>query len=201
MNNPSRRRLLLAAGAAVLAAGAPADASPPSAAALPSKSIYQLPVPLTDQGGRAFQLAELRGAPVVVSMFYTSCQFTCPMLIEAIRANEQKLTAAERARLKVALVSFDPERDTVPVLRKTAEAHGADGARWALARTDAASARKLAAVLGIRYRAVAGGEFNHTTALILLDADGQIVAKTNEVGGSDAGFVKELKRTLAAGAG
>ncbi|HEY6354920.1 MAG TPA: SCO family protein, partial [Burkholderiaceae bacterium] len=46
---------------------------PPAAAAvtapLPSDSIYQLAVPLTDQNGRTFKLDERRGQPVLVSMF------------------------------------------------------------------------------------------------------------------------------------
>jgi len=208
MIHVNRRQILLAAGAAVLtgrALGAAGDAAPAPApsrkgAPLPGKSVYQLTVPLTDQNGKAFQLADERGTPTVVSMFYTSCQFTCPMLIEAMRANEEKLAPAERARLKVLLVSFDPEHDTVPVLRKTADAHGLDGSRWSLARSDAASVRKLAALLGIQYKAIGNGDFNHTAALILLDADGQIVARTGEVARSDDRFVKELKRTVAASA-
>ena len=207
MIHATRRQLLLAAGAAMLAGRtlaateAPTIATrPPSpgVAPLPSKSVYHLPVALTDQDGKAFQLAEERGTPIVVSMFYTSCQFTCPMLIEALRADEQKLTPEERARLKVLLVSFDPDRDTVPVLRKTADAHGVDGSRWSLARADAASVRKLAALLGIQYKAIGNGDFNHTAALILLDADGEIVARTGEVARSDDRFVRELKRVVRA---
>jgi protein SCO1/2 len=200
MNNVSRRSLLLAAGAGLVATRLPAlaqERAKGDRVPLSPRSVYQLPISLTDQNGRTFQLAECRGAPMVVSMFYTSCQFVCPMLMEAIQANEQKLSAAERARLKVTLVSFDPEHDSVQVLRKTADAHGFDNARWSLARTDAASVRKLAAMLGIQYRAIGKGEFNHSTALILLDAEGQVVARTAEVNGADAEFVKALKRTLS----
>ena len=206
MTNHCRRSLLLAAGVSLLAASTLAIAeerapvpktTPQQATSLPAKSIYQLSVPLTDQSGKTFQLAVRRGAPMIVSMFYTSCQYVCPMLMESIQANEQKLSPAERARLKVTLVSFDPEHDTVPVLRKTAESHSLDNTRWTLARSDAASVRKLAALLGIQYRAIGNGDFNHSTALILLDADGQIVAKTSELGGADAEFVKALRRALS----
>jgi len=206
MTTLSRRSLLLAAGASILATGtlavaeertAAPKAAPSQAAPLPAKSIYQLSVPLTDQSGKTFQLAERRGAPMIVSMFYTSCQYVCPMLMESIQATEQKLSAAERARLKVTLVSFDPAHDTVQVLRKTADSRSFDSARWALARTDASSVRKLAALLGIQYRAIGNGDFNHSTALVLLDADGQIVGKTSELGSADAEFVKALKRTLS----
>ena len=80
MTELSRRSLLVAA-AAMLTAGPAAVAHEHAASAatseapLPTKSIYQLAVPLTDQSGRAFPLAGQRGTPVVLSMFYTSCQF------------------------------------------------------------------------------------------------------------------------------
>lgn len=214
----SRRQWLLGAAAALLCRPAltlAADTPPPvdhsahaghgdhgaaaslaPAPTLPGASLYRLPITLTDQNGRNFTLADQRGTPTVISMFYTSCQFTCPMLVQALQADEGKLSAAERARLKVLLVSFDPEHDTVAQLRKTAQAQGVDPTRWTLARADAASVRKLAALLGVQYRAVGKGDFNHTTQLVLLDGNGQIAARTGEVAGADAAFVKDIKRVL-----
>jgi protein SCO1 len=161
--------------------------------ALPADSIYQLAVPLTDQAGRDFQLEDRRGRPMLVSMFYTSCQFVCPMLIEALRDTETTLGADERARLSVLMVSFDPEHDSVAVLKQTADERRLDGTRWTLARTDAKSVRKLAAVLGIQYRALKNGDFNHTTALLLIDADGRIAGRTSKLGSADPAFVKLVK--------
>ena len=88
---------LLAAAATTLATAAP----------LPTDSIYQLAVPLTDQDGRSFTLDSRRGQPMLVSMFYTSCQFVCPMLIDALRDTEAQLDAGERARLSVRGELFD----------------------------------------------------------------------------------------------
>ena len=189
-------KLLLVArrlGAGLLAALALSSAT----AALPGNSIYQLATPLTDQAGHAFSLADKRGTPMIVSMFYTSCQFVCPMLVDSIRVTEQALTEAERKRLNVLLVSFDPKHDTVEVLRRTADQRQLDTARWALARTDARNVRKLAALLDIQYRALDNGEFNHSTTLVLVDADGRIVGRSSELGAADPGFVKLVKATLA----
>ena len=202
--------LALALGAAALAAGAPhpaparttatTTATPTAVAALPSDSIYQLPVTLTGHDGRVARLDARRGAPVLVSMFYTSCKFVCPMLIETVRDVEGKLSADEREHLSVVLVSIDPEHDSVEVLKRTVDDRRIDGARWTLARTDAASVRKLAAVLGIQYRALPDGEFNHTTAVILIDGDGRIAARTTRLGNADPAFVRRVKSVvLAAG--
>lgn len=57
-----------------------------------------------------------------------------------------------------------------------------DPARWTLARTEAHAVRQLAAVLGVRYRALADGGFNHTSELVLLDRDGRPLARTPAAG-------------------
>jgi protein SCO1 len=162
-------------------------------AALPGNSVYQLPVALADQEGRSFRLEERRGRPLLVSMFYTSCQFVCPMLIDSIRDAEKQLAPAERERLCVLLVTFDPDHDTVAVLKRTADERGLDPGHWSLARTDPATVRKLASVLGIQYRALANGDFNHTTAILLLDAQGRVVARSSQLGHAQPGFVNQIR--------
>ena len=200
----SRILVCLLASVAAMASATAAPPDAPAAAAavaavrLPADSVYQLALLLTDQQGRALPLAAGRGHPVLVSMFYTSCQFVCPMLVEALRATESKLSAAERAHLTVLMVSIDPEHDSVAVLERTTRQRELDTARWSLARTDAKSVRKLAAVLGIQYRALANGEFNHSTALILLDSEGRIAARTAHLGDADPAFVRRVKASLAA---
>ena len=164
-----------------------------AATVTPADSIYQMKASLTDQNGKTFLLEERRGQPMLISMFYTSCQFVCPMLIEALKATEAKLSEEERAHLAVMMVTFDPVHDTVAVLKRTAGERQVDSDRWTLARTDAKTVRKLAAVLGIQYRALANGDFNHTTALILIDAEGRIAGRTTELGNADQSFVKLVK--------
>ena len=47
--------------------------APTKSPALPANSVYQLPVPFTDQEGRASTLADWRGKPVMITMFYMPC--------------------------------------------------------------------------------------------------------------------------------
>ena len=148
---------------------------------------------MIDQADKSFSIAERRGHPVLVGMFYTSCQFVCPMLVEALRHTEAKLTPQERANLSVLLVTVDPARDTVAVLQRTAKERELDPAHWTMARTDAKTIRKLAAVLGVQYRAPPNGDFNHSTDLILLDADGRFAGRTAQLGSADPAFVKQVK--------
>ena len=100
---------------AILALCVPAFAAPKSKP-LPRDSVYQLPVQLTDQDGKRFEWSSRRGKVQLVSMFYTSCQYICPLIVESGKAVERQLAPAERGRLGILLVSMDPKRDTPAAL-------------------------------------------------------------------------------------
>lgn len=174
-------------------------ACPASAAPLPSDSIYQLDARFTSQAGRDFHLADNRGKPVLMAMFYTSCRETCPLIIDSAKGIEHGLQPAERARLRILFVSLDPARDSVAVLKSVADKRQLDPARWMLARTGKADVRKLAALLGVRYRALANGDFNHTSALFLLDREGRVLGHSDRLGAlPDPAFLAEVRRAAGA---
>ena len=166
------------------------------AASLPRDSVYQLPLRLTDQHGKAFDWDSARGTPQLVSMFYSSCRYICPLIIEGGKAVERALTPEQRGRLGVMLVSMDPARDTPKVLAALAKERKVDPS-WVLASPKPGDVRSVAGVLDVRYRQLSDGEFNHTSALILLDAEGRIVARTEQIGSKpDPAFVAAVKALL-----
>jgi protein SCO1/2 len=140
------------------------------------ESLYQLKMPLRDASGTTVGLDVFRGRPVLVSMFYGTCPAACPMLVERIRAVEALLDPATREDVRVLLVSFDAARDTPQLLTALARAHGVDEPGWKLTAASDADARTLAAVLGVRYRHLPGGEFEHNARLVLVEPDGHIGA-------------------------
>ena len=173
-----------------------AHAAPPS---LPGSSVYQLKVPLLDQDAHKTRWDDAPAGPRIVSMFYSNCDFVCPMLFEAIKNVEAALPPESRNHLSVGLISLDPQRDSPAALKKTASQRSVDETRWRLYRADAANVRKLAATLGIQFRRLASGEFNHSTVLILLDAQGRIVARTEKISSIDPAFINEVKKLTAKG--
>ena len=180
---------------ALLAAAMTAQAAP---AALPRDSVYQLDAALTDQAGRRTTLGARRGTAQVVVMFYTSCSYICPTIIDTVLDLDRKLAPAERARLGVLLISLDPRRDDPAALLATATQRGLDLARWTLAQPQAADVRAIAGLLGVRYRVLADGEFNHTGALVLLDADGRVIASSAKTSGVvDPSFLARVRSVLA----
>ena len=192
---------LIAIALAALLPFAAADARGPASASapLPADSLYQLDARMTDQSGRATSFAARRGRVQLVSMFYTACRYICPLIIDSGLAIEKKLTPAEKARLGITLVSMDPKRDDPAALMRVATRRKLDLARWALLRPQAGDVRAIAGVLGIRYRELADGEFNHSSAMVLLDAQGRELARTEKLGSvPDPAFVAAVRKALAA---
>ena len=169
---------------------------------LPGDSIYRLTDTYTDQDGRDFHLADGRGRVRLVTMFYTSCKFICPLIIDSAKGVEHGLAPEQRNRLDILLVSLDPARDDPAALKRIAQKRRLDPAHWTLARTEAAGVRRTAAVLGIRYRELADGEFNHSSAMVLLDGEGRVLARTEQLGAvPDPVFLAAVKSALAAPGG
>lgn len=190
----------LAVAAITLAAAtlAAPEASARTPAPLPGDSVYQLPLPLTDQDGRTADWREHRGKPQLVSMFYTSCQYICPLIVDSGKAIERQLTPAQQKRIGIVLISMDPARDSPAALRSVADQRKLDTQRWTLAAPPAADVRAAAGVLGIRYRQLADGEFSHTSALVLLDADGRVLARTERMGSQpDPEFLAVVRRAAS----
>ena len=173
------------------------------AATYPRKSVYQMDLALTDQEGRK---SNWHDAPPpqfnarVVSMFYSNCDMVCPMLFESIRVLETGLAALAVKHLQVSLITLDPERDDVPALKKSLTARGGDPLRWTLYRTDLQNVRKMAGLLGVQYRKLSSGEFNHSTPLILLDSQGIELARTEQIAKPDPGFAKAAAKALVVSA-
>lgn len=91
-----------------------------SAAAVPftKKSLYQSEAGFTTDAGASFSLGELRGYPVVLAMFFTSCGYACPLIVSDMQAIRAQLPAEVRDRTRFVLVSFDTIRDTPDALAK-----------------------------------------------------------------------------------
>lgn len=159
-------------------------------------SLYQLELKLTDQSSRAQKIDLYRGQATLITMFYGSCPMACPLLIDTLRAVESALTPQERARVRVLMVSVDPERDTPQALAALAEQRRIDLQRWTLARADANDVRMLAAALNIQYRRLPNAEYNHTSVITLLTPDGRIVKQSSTLGRADPEFVAAVRAAL-----
>lgn len=172
-------------------------AAPLHAQPLPGDSVYHLQASTQAADGQPVAWSSLRGQPRVVSMFYTNCHLMCPLIIENAKAVQKQLPAASGARLGVAMVSLDPQRDTPAALARVARDHRVpEGWRFLRPATD--DVRALASVLDVRYRFREDGSINHTSVLVLLDADGRVRARSEVTGAAaDPQFLTQVKALLA----
>ena len=155
-------------------------------------SLYDLPIPLLDESGTVKPLDAFRGHPVLITMFYGSCASACPLLTFDLKRIERQIPEPTRSELRILMVSFDAARDTPPVLARLMKERSMDPARWSLASATDDGARELAGVLNIKYRKLDGGEFFHSSAIILLDAQGRPRARLDGLGKDAAPILSAL---------
>ena len=55
---------------------------------------------------------------------------------------------------------------------------------------------EIAAVLSVKYRKLLDGEFNHTSVLTLVDAEGVVIAQSAKIPGIDDAFFRAIKEQL-----
>ncbi len=181
--------LLLAS--APLAAGTAQSAAPARQQQLPDGSLYQLRSAWTTQHDQLLDLAQLRGEVVVLAMVYTSCTMTCPLITNDMLAVQYALPPDLRSRVRFVLASFDPARDSVPVLRAYIKTMKLDE-RWLTLRAEPTDVRQLALLLGVRYRQLPSGDFDHSNIISVLDGNGVPVHQSARMPADRAGLVAAI---------
>jgi protein SCO1/2 len=170
----------VAAGAAVLAAVTDGFRAATTEGAW-RLAVAERPRPLPDatfldQSGRAFRLSALRGRPVLVVFFYTSCPAICGLLASQFQMVLDALVKRPRGREVLLLsVSFDPDRDGVTELADYAARLEGDGRIWRIARVN--NPRELRGLLdafGVVVLPDGAGGFVHNAAIYLIDAEGRL---------------------------
>lgn len=167
-------------------------------AALSDESLFLLDHPFEDQRAKPRRLIELKGKPTVVAMVFTHCEYACPAILQDLRKLEGAMTEDERDATQWLLVSFDAERDVPEVLAAYAEREELDDSRWTLLHGDEDAVRELAALLGVRYKAIPTGGFSHSNRISLLNAEGELAAHVDGLNVNVAPLV-EARRALATG--
>lgn len=81
-------------------------------------------VPLMDQRGVDFRLADLRGQVVLVTGVYAACSTACPEIFKEVQAVLAGFAPAERAGLRVVALSLNPEYETAAIMAAMAEGRG-----------------------------------------------------------------------------
>ena len=145
------------------------------AAAFSDKSLYQTESKWTTDANKQIKLADLKGRPQVVVMFFASCQYACPILVHDLTRIEAALRPELRGKVGFTLVTFDTKRDTPAALAKFRESRNLSPTNWTLLHGKSDDVLELAALLGVKYKEEASGQFAHSNLITVLNGDGEIV--------------------------
>jgi protein SCO1/2 len=150
----------------------------------------------TDRG-KQVKLGELGGRPQIVAMFFANCQFACPIIVNDMKRIAAALTPELRARVGFTLVSFDTKRDTPAALAAYRLTHALPAQNWTLLHGEPDDVLELAALLGLKFKEDANGQFAHSNVITILNAQGEIAHQ--EIGlNQDIQETARLLRQLAA---
>ena len=154
--------------------GASATASPDPASFAYAEVRPAPPLRLTDQDGQPFDLAALRGRPVLVFFGYTHCPDVCPVTVGIVN----EVLAAVGDGPRAVFTSIDPERDDVAAMKSyltylPAAYSGLSGTPREIAENTAG--------WGVQYARIdqdsaAGYAMAHTADVFLVDGQGNLRA-------------------------
>src|SRR5277367_1075145 len=133
---------------------------------------------LTDQNGRNFGPANLRGHWSLLFFGYTNCPDFCPTTLTTLAAVQKRLRADNSPLPQVIFVSVDAKRDTPAQLAKFVPNFdpGFIGLTAADQPTIEAFAKKLGVAVIIQPTADGNYTVDHSGALFVLNPDGRLTA-------------------------
>jgi protein SCO1/2 len=166
---------------------------------LSDKSLYQTESRWTTDTGKQVKLVDLKGRPQVVVMFFASCQSACPVLVHDVQRIEASLNPDQRARVGFTLVTIDPRRDTPEALANYRATRSLATNTWTLLRGEPTDVQELAALLGVKYKEQADGQFAHSNLITVLNSEGEIVHQLAGLGKDINTTVRVIERLISGG--
>lgn len=162
-------------------------------------NFYELRSSLINHNNQTIPLDQFKGHPVLVTMFYASCRSACPATISKIKRITNNLPSDVAKKLRIMLISFDPQRDTPKTLATVIKDHELDVTQWQLAiPKNHDDVRMLAAAISLNFRKIDNGEFGHTSPVAILDDKGNIKFSGEITPDSETIFLTTISSLLKA---
>lgn len=140
------------------------------------------PYQFTDQDGKLLSSKDMKGKLYVANFFFTSCPSICPAMNYNLKQVQDRFLGYEH----IYFLSFtvDPEHDSVPVLKEYESKIGAVNGRWHFLTGDKDSIYATAKdfFLNAMEDSTAAGGFLHSEYLVLVDWEGRIRSRRDDLG-------------------
>ena len=131
---------------------------------------------LLNQDNETISSDQLIGKVKVMSFIYTSCEMPnmCPRTTKNFRRLQESLGEELGGRTVFLLVSFDPGRDTLGMLKKYGELYGADFSNWHFLGGDGHVIEKVLDEYEIIAERQDDETFRHSMIALLIDRDNNV---------------------------
>ena len=159
-------------------------------------------ITLTNQLGQQVSLNDLKGRIIVADFFFTHCPSICPTLTSNMKKLQNGLKIRDNIRnidtsfIQFLSFSVDPERDSVPVIKKYADHYGVDHDIWWMLTGPKKEIYDFALnelKMGLQDGENVDSNFIHSSRFVLLDKD-RIVRGYYD--GTDSVAINNLARDL-----
>jgi protein SCO1/2 len=151
---------------------------------------------LTDSRGKTLRLKDLRGHPLLLSLIYTSCYHTCPLLTKHLaQVVEIAREALGDTSFTVLTIGFDTAVDTPERMRTYARERGINISEWFFLSADPVTIGALTRDVGFVYFESPRG-FDHLTQITMLDAQGRVYAQIYGENFATPTLVEPLKQLV-----
>ncbi|GEM85989.1 SCO family protein [Meiothermus granaticius] len=131
---------------------------------------------LVDQNNQTRRLSEFRGKAVYLFFGFVNCPDVCPTTLTELKKVYQTLTPAEQSKVRVLLITTDPERDTPEVLGRYVAFFDPSFLGLTGTPQQIAEAAKGYGVFYIKSNIKSATEYNvdHTATTFLVDPQGRL---------------------------
>lgn len=131
----------------------------------------------TNELGKAVSLSQYKGDAIAITFIFTTCPFPtmCPRLSQNFAETEKKLKEMPDApkNWRLLTISFDPEKDTVAVLKNYAERYKYDPKHSSFLTGDLMEITAIAEQFGQTFWRE-GGSISHNVRTVVIDPDGRV---------------------------
>ncbi len=149
-----------------------------------------------DSSGKRISIADLAGTPLVVSMVYTACDYTCPVITQTLAESiDVAREAVGKEGFTVLTVGFDTRNDTPDRMRVFARQQGVGDDNWLLLSADKKTIEAFARNLGFLFVKTPYG-FDHLAQTTVIDGSGTVVAQVYGQDFAPPQLVEPLKNAV-----
>ena len=132
---------------------------------------------LTDQNGKPFTDADMKGKWQLVFFGYTHCPDVCPTTLNELSLAFDKLGPSAKNKIGVVFITVDPDRDTAAVLKEYVSSFSAPVVALTGAAPNIAQAAKDYRVYYAKHPTKDGGyDMDHSALIYVMDPEGRFTA-------------------------